>query len=503
MSAHPQQLPLWPTLQQVLGDADEVPVQRERWLFRTCLLLSDVTMLATAIYLSYWMRFVIRITLSPEVSPEPSFYLRVGMGLIPLWLVVFLLYGLYGWNNLLGGTREYSLVFTATSVGMMLVTLASFLVPTFVISRGWLISSWLLALLLVSVGRFLLRRIVYVIWSAGHWLTPAVVVGSNGEAASLTGQLSSDRYSGYKIVGLVTPQTCSPEDEPTHIPGAVPHLGTAEDIVSIVIKHNIRELLVAASSLERNELLELFERIQPLPGVTIRLSTGLYEVLTTGIEVKTAASIPLIQLNRLRLSRAQSVLKTIFEYSVAALTLALVAPVMLVIAVLVKLDSPGPVIHRRRVLGVGGREFDAFKFRTMYVNGAEILDRHPELREKLAEDGKLRDDPRISRLGRFLRRFSLDEFPQLFNVLRGEMSLVGPRMITLPEASRYGRHRVNLMTVKPGITGLWQVSGRSELSYIDRVRLDMHYIRNYSLWLDLQILLVQTPSAVLRGRGAY
>jgi lipopolysaccharide/colanic/teichoic acid biosynthesis glycosyltransferase len=139
----------------------------------------------------------------------------------------------------------------------------------------------------------------------------------------------------------------------------------------------------------------------------------------------------------------------------------------------------------------------------MVVNGDALLAEHPELLAELQANHKLKNDPRITRAGRWLRRTSLDEVPQIINVLRGQMSLVGPRMITPEEAALYGRMRQNLLTVRPGLTGLWQVSGRSDLSYDERVRLDMHYIRNYSLWLDLQILFIQTPTAVFKGRGAY
>jgi lipopolysaccharide/colanic/teichoic acid biosynthesis glycosyltransferase len=155
------------------------------------------------------------------------------------------------------------------------------------------------------------------------------------------------------------------------------------------------------------------------------------------------------------------------------------------------------------VLGSGGRSFDAFKFRTMYVNGDAILDTDPDAVTQLRTNHKLREDPRVTRVGRWMRRFSIDEIPQLLNVLRGQMSLVGPRMISPDEAAKYGRNRLNLFAVKPGITGLWQVSGRSDLSYDERVRIDMYYVRNYSVWMDLQILLVETLPAVLKGRGAY
>jgi lipopolysaccharide/colanic/teichoic acid biosynthesis glycosyltransferase len=154
-------------------------------------------------------------------------------------------------------------------------------------------------------------------------------------------------------------------------------------------------------------------------------------------------------------------------------------------------------------MGVGGKEFDALKFRTMLVNGDALLAQQPAYLAELKKNHKLKYDPRITRVGRFLRRTSLDELPQLINVLLGDMSLVGPRMITAAEMAQYGLMQHNLLTVKPGLTGLWQVSGRSDLTYAERVRLDMHYIRNYSIWLDLQILFFQTLPAVLHGRGAY
>jgi lipopolysaccharide/colanic/teichoic acid biosynthesis glycosyltransferase len=139
----------------------------------------------------------------------------------------------------------------------------------------------------------------------------------------------------------------------------------------------------------------------------------------------------------------------------------------------------------------------------MHVNGDAMLEAAPGLNEELRKNHKLKNDPRVTRVGQWLRRYSLDELPQLFNVLKGQTGLVGPRMITAAEAEKYGQHKMNLLTVKPGLTGLWQVSGRSDISYEERVRLDMYYIRNYSIWLDFQILFVQTLPAVLKGRGAY
>jgi len=195
-------------------------------------------------------------------------------------------------------------------------------------------------------------------------------------------------------------------------------------------------------------------------------------------------------------------LKDVMDYVLAAVGLVLISPLLLILALIVRLDSPGPILYRRRVLGRGGSEFDAFKFRTMFVNGDEILAAYPDLQARLQRDEKLKDDPRVTRSGRWMRRFSLDELPQLLNVLRGQMSLVGPRMISPPELARYGEYAQERLTVKPGLTGLWQVSGRAETAYQDRVRLDIQYIRAWSLWLDLKLLLLTIP-AVLKGRGAY
>ena len=177
-------------------------------------------------------------------------------------------------------------------------------------------------------------------------------------------------------------------------------------------------------------------------------------------------------------------------------------PIMLAIGLAVRLDSPGPIVHRRRVMGLHGRQFYAYKFRSMHPNGDAILADYPELQAEFLVNQKLVEDPRVTSVGRWLRKYSLDELPQLLNVLKGKMSLVGPRIISSEEMPRYDEWGTNLLTVLPGITGLWQVSGRSDLSFAERVQLDMHYVRNWTIWLDLQILL-QTVPAVIKSKGAY
>jgi lipopolysaccharide/colanic/teichoic acid biosynthesis glycosyltransferase len=228
----------------------------------------------------------------------------------------------------------------------------------------------------------------------------------------------------------------------------------------------------------------------------------LFEIITTGLAVKEIGYVPLVSVNKAQLTGADQFAKLALDYALTIPTLILLSPLLLLIAIGVKIGSPGPAIYRRRVKGLNGREFNAYKFRTMVVDGQTFLDRRRELKDELAANHKLRNDPRVTPLGHFLRRYSLDELPQLFNVLKRDMSLVGPRMISPAEMEKYDQWGINLLTVRPGITGLWQVSGRSDVDYQERVRLDMHYIRNWNIWLDLHLLLRTIP-VVARARGAY
>jgi lipopolysaccharide/colanic/teichoic acid biosynthesis glycosyltransferase len=200
--------------------------------------------------------------------------------------------------------------------------------------------------------------------------------------------------------------------------------------------------------------------------------------------------------------RVARIVKNCCDRVIAAVAVILLCPLWIVVGLLVWATSSGPIIYRRRVVGLNGVEFDAFKFRTMVAEADRLLHQNPELRDTFARQMKVRDDPRRTPLGRRLRKTSLDELPQLFNVLRGEMSLVGPRMIAPDEVPRYGAGIHKRLMVKPGITGLWQVSGRQDVSYDKRVELDLRYVDNWSLWLDLVILLKTIP-AVLGMKGAY
>jgi exopolysaccharide biosynthesis polyprenyl glycosylphosphotransferase len=472
-----------------------------RPVYLVTLLVADVVMLGAAFRIAFWVRFRLKLTTAPDIVPSFEFYTKVALGMVVVCVLLFALAGLYRWNVLAGGTAEYSRVFNSSTVGILFVVLATFVYPAFVVSRLWLAASWFSGVFMACASRFALRRMVYALRERGYFLVRAAIAGTNGEALALARELRQPR-SGYEVVGLIGIGWGAPSPDSPGEPG-LPMLGTIKDLEALVRRLGIKELVVSASSLHREELFALYGQVHSIPGLELRLSTGLFELLTTGVEVRTAGVVPLICLKKIRLDTSELIVKTCAELALTTVGLVLLLPVMALIALAIKYDSPGPLIYRRRVLGVGGKEFYAYKFRTMRVDGDKILDQHPELASRLKENEKLQDDPRVTRIGEWLRRYSLDELPQLLNVLMLQMSLVGPRMISPPEAEKYGQNRYNLLTVKPGITGLWQVSGRSDLSYQERVRLDMYYVRNYSLWLDFHILFVRTADAVLRGRGAY
>jgi exopolysaccharide biosynthesis polyprenyl glycosylphosphotransferase len=469
-------------------------------LFYISLLVSDAIMIGIAFRLSYYLRFEASISaFRLDVIPSFIFYQRLILILVPIWLLIYAITGLYNRENLLGGPQEYSRVFNASTIGMFLVISAGFLVPEILFARGWLLLAWGLAFFFVAWGRFFLRRVIYYLREHGYYLSTAVIVGANDEGLSLAEQLLKWRSSGIHILGFLDKKLPPGKKVFNHLYC----LGTVEDLEPIVTKYNVEEIILASSAFSsRDNLLEIFKRYGVASGVNVRMSSGLYEIITTGLTVKNFAYVPLVGVNPVRLTGVDSFLKLLLDYSLTLIGLVLASPLLLLIALAIKLDSPGPAIHRRRVMGVNGKQFDAFKFRTMHVNGDEILAARPELQQELAQNHKLKDDPRVTRIGKWLRKFSLDELPQVFNVIRLEMSLVGPRMISPAELDKYDRWDMNLLTVRPGITGLWQVSGRSDISYDERVRLDMYYIRNWSIWQDFQILY-QTIPAVIKGKGAY
>jgi exopolysaccharide biosynthesis polyprenyl glycosylphosphotransferase len=477
-----------------------VPRQMQWRLYTFSLVISDIIMIGIAFRLAYYVRFQI----SPRIffqklDPDLIFYQAVATILIPILVIIFMLMGLYDREKLLGGTKEYSTVFNGVTLGMMMVIAVGFLDPKFILARGWLLLAWIFAFLFTAIGRFSLRRVIYALRHKGYFLSSALIVGANNEGLSLAEQLNGWRASGFHILGFIDKKL----PIGTQVLRNLYVLGSVDQLEELIKRYDIEELILASSAISsRDRMLEIFQRYGVSSNVNVRMSSGLYEISTTGLTVKEFAYVRLVGVNKVRLTGVDEFLKYSLDILLTLPALILLGPIMLLIALVIKLDSPGPIFHRRRVMGMHGVEFDAFKFRTMHENGDEILQSYPDLQEELQKNFKLKEDPRITKIGQILRKTSLDELPQMFNVLRREMSLVGPRIITPAEVEKYEKWDINLMTVRPGITGLWQVSGRSDVTYEERVRLDMHYIRNWTIWLDIQ-LLFQTIPAVLRRRGAY
>lgn len=494
-------------LDSKIGDVKDVTRQHVaslptpvQWaVYRLSLVANDIAFSLIAFALAAWIRFnvplpIFNLDANPTIPPLAV----IVFGFVPLWLFIFAMHGLYQKNTLLGGTQEYSSVFQATGIGMLTIVIFGFIQPVFSPARGWVLLAWIFATFFVIIGRFSLRRVVYFLRRSGYFLSPTLIIGQNAEALSLAEQLLVWHTSGLAVRGFVA--TDQNAGEP--VAGELPVLGEFEHLDELVERLQVGELILATSALSQEQILSVFKRYGVSSNVNMRLSSGLFEVITTGLELKEVASVPLMRINQARLTGLDWLLKSALDISLAMVAILVSLPFMAAIAVAIRLDSPGKVIYRRRVMGLNGVQFDAYKFRTMHHNGDEMLAERPGMRSTYEESFKLKDDPRVTRVGRLLRKHSLDELPQFFNVLRREMSVVGPRMITPDELAKYEQWDINLLTVPPGITGLWQVSGRSDLPYAERVQLDMRYIRNWSIWLDLHILM-RTIQVVIRGEGAY
>jgi exopolysaccharide biosynthesis polyprenyl glycosylphosphotransferase len=321
----------------------------------------------------------------------------------------------------------------------------------------------------------------------------ALLAGSGENVARLRTALGSGRSGiDYEFVGAVAP---SPEGV------GLPVLGDVPDLPAVLDRERVDELIVTDSDFGERELLEIVDHAHRR-GVDVRIAPKATELLTSRVEFVPGQGIPLFELRPPAFIGMDWVVKRGFDLVVSGVVLLAGLPVWLAIAAAVKLSSRGPVLYRDRRVGLGEQEFGMLKFRTMRADAAV---QQAELEASNEADGplfKIREDPRVTGVGAFLRRFSLDEVPQLWNILRGEMSLVGPRPLPLRDYERLEAWHRKRYLVLPGVTGLWQISGRSNLGFDDLVRLDFYYLENWSLMLDVSIL-VKTVPAVLAGRGAY
>jgi exopolysaccharide biosynthesis polyprenyl glycosylphosphotransferase len=334
----------------------------------------------------------------------------------------------------------------------------------------------------------------------GRLLHPTLIVGSNAEAADILRLLKADPSSG------LVPTACLASSEADRlgldfVQGEVPVVGTARELLLAVETHLIDVVVIASSAFEHDVVARMIAELR-VADVDVHISSGLFEVLTSRVVVTELAGVPLITVKGISLSRANVLTKRLFDLVIALVVLIVGLPVWLVIAAAIKLGSPGPILYAQTRIGRGGERFGMIKFRSMYSDAEQRLAEVVSANEAKGAMFKMKDDPRVTPVGRWLRKFSLDEFPQILNVIKGEMSLVGPRPPLPREIGAYSAQDWRRLEVVPGMTGLWQVSGRSSLSFDEMVRLDIFYIENWSVGLDIT-LLFRTIPAVLFARGAY
>lgn len=366
------------------------------------------------------------------------------------------------------------------------------------ISRAFVALTLPLTAVLTLAERASARRLLRRARATGRHTQRTLLVGHGTAVALLHERLTRQAGGGFEVVGCCLPTS----DEAGRALSEVPVLGSLTDVLDVVQRNAVDTVAVLPSpDLDGAAVRRLGWQLETTPAELL-LAPAVTDVGGPRLRMRKVCGLPLLHVSPLELRGARRVTKAVFDRAVATLLIVLIAPVLAGLAVAVKLSGPGPVLFRQRRVGLDGQVFPMLKLRTMET-GAER--RLTEL--VTASDGngvlfKMRLDPRVTRVGRVLRRYSLDELPQLFNVLRGEMSLVGPRPPLPSEVEKYGPDMRRRFVVKPGLTGLWQVSGRSNLSWEESVRVDVHYVENWSLLLDL-VILWRTLGAVVRGIGAY
>jgi Undecaprenyl-phosphate galactose phosphotransferase WbaP len=366
-------------------------------------------------------------------------------------------------------------------------------------SRLFIVFLGFFAFLFLCLSRVVIAKILD--W-AGVGNYPVLLVGAGKTAQLLLRGVKEDIGLNFHFVGYV-----DDAGERKEYVGDLPYLGTFDNIEQVIADTQVNDVIIATPGLTPDKLDSLIYRIQPLVR-NLAFVPDLIGLPVNGVTVESMFNerLLLMGLRNNLARRYNKIAKYIFDMVLTTVGVICISPILLLLAILIRLDSPGPIIFAHKRIGQNGKEFPCYKFRTMCVDAdvklKEYLAANPEAREEWERDFKLKDDPRVTRVGRVLRRTSLDELPQLFNVLKGEMSLVGPRPIVTAEIPRYGNYIADFYMVRPGITGMWQVNGRSDTTYEERVQMDSWYVRNWSVWLDLS-LLWKTFSVVLHHKGAY
>ena len=461
---------------------------RRRGLLTALAVVADLVAVASGYLLSD--------TLAVEMGHRLSGHVAVGMyATVLLWPLAFAAYGLYDRRRLVAPSEEARRLFHGVMVGTVaVITMTAFfrLEP----SRLWMALLFVSTLGATGFTRLAVRRATRYLQARNLVGERVLVVGTNDEARALARTLARKQWLGYAPVGFAETSAGTVTD----LVDSLPVTGSTDDIAEAVLKADATSVIIAGTSLAPGELAPLCARLQALE-VDVRVSAGLGQVAASRVRIEPLDGVAVLSVKRNQLTRGQSAVKRTVDIVCSVSLLIATAPIVAVLALLVRLTSRGPAVFRQTRVGEGGKPFTIFKLRTMRTDAEACL---VDLRDQNEADGvlfKIRHDPRITPLGRILRPLGLDELPQLWNVLRGEMSLVGPRPPLPTETQRYDQWVAGRLKVKPGITGLWQVNGRHELSFADYVRYDLFYVENWSLTLDLYVIAKTLP-ALLSRRGA-
>ena len=470
---------------------------------KTALFVADATVTVLAFYVAYYIRFVVlhNVSLTTVFINQPfsNFQTLVLLATVTL-MAAYSLKGLYRLRTAGTWFRQFWIITSATTISFAIFSAYEYVFQRTDIfvrdSRAVVTFSWVTVIIFLSLSRLLISSLLILLYRRGVNLTQVLVVGSSKLGKLMMQQVAATPSLGYHIVGFVQDVDAPAEDF-----GRFPCLGEIDDLDTVIRGNHIEQVIIAIPSHQHDRILQTVS-VCERAGADFRLVPDLYELSLSRIDVDALEGIPLIGLRRSLTNSFQYKIKRAIDVTGALAVLIAGLPLWLLIALAIKLDSPGPVLYSQTRLGYRGQPFGFLKFRSMRVNADHMLNQ--VLTNAKGEDKgkvKAKDDPRRTRVGKFIRRTSLDEIPLLINVLRGDMSLIGPRPMPsrLENYEDWERARFEML---PGMTGLWQVRGRSDLDYDEMVLMDIYYIENWSLNLDLQIALRTIP-AVIGSRGAY
>jgi exopolysaccharide biosynthesis polyprenyl glycosylphosphotransferase len=476
-----------------------VPAGSERWVgrYQVGLVILDMLAALIAVVAAYVIRFGV-----PGHEVNAGLYVIVAIALPLAWVAVVAFNRAYEGRFVGVGPAEFQRIFRAFLHLTALVAFVSFATGAD-LSRGFIVLALPFALTLDLIGRYAARKYLHAKRSAGRAMRSVLAVGDPEAIASFTAMLRRDQYAGMHVVGACVPGEISDQIAGQLDEIGVPLLGDVDAILDSAQFIGADTVAVISSGLIGPEKLRWISWQLEDSHVQLVVSPGLIEVAGPRLHIQPVAGLPLLHVEQPQFGGFRRFVKSAFDRTVAGLSLLLLSPILLGLAVAVRVTSRGSAFFRQTRVGRDGQTFTMVKFRSMYINAE---DRLAELQEKnVNADGllfKMHDDPRVTRIGKFLRKFSLDELPQLINIVVGSMSLVGPRPPLPSEVAQYGDDVRRRLLVKPGLTGLWQVSGRNDLSWEESVRLDLRYVENWSPALDLMILW-KTAFAVLGRSGAY